>query len=89
MSASRVTVDAPITIDTTQAACLDFDPDLWFAENDSIAIRDAKAICRSCPIRQACLDQAIFADIPHGIYGGLTADERRKIIHPDRKKARR
>ncbi len=37
----------------------------------------AKAICGSCPVRQACLDEALRRREPFGIWGGLTEQERR------------
>ena len=42
--------------------------------------RQAKAICRTCPVREACLDYAIRIREPHGIWGGLNELERRVII---------
>jgi hypothetical protein len=44
--------------------------------------RLALALCAACPIRAACLDQALRFPIAeqHGVQGGLTADERRAEI---------
>jgi WhiB family redox-sensing transcriptional regulator len=39
----------------------------------------AKAICRTCPVRQACLTHALRADERHGIWGGMTDAERREL----------
>ncbi len=36
----------------------------------------AKAVCARCPVRAACLDEALIR-IPYGIAGGLTPEERR------------
>lgn len=36
----------------------------------------AKAICRSCPIRLACLDAAMANKEKHGVWGGRTVAER-------------
>ena len=54
------------------------DPDLFFPEtaNDEDA---AKAVCASCPVREACLDHALTASEPYGIWGGLTLRERRML----------
>lgn len=35
------------------------------------------AFCQECPVREACLDEAIRCD-EVGIWGGMTTDERRK-----------
>lgn len=40
----------------------------------------AKAICRSCPVRQPCLDYAIRIREPHGIWGGLNEIERKQLL---------
>lgn len=56
--------------------------DLFFAPTQSAAAVDAaKKLCAGCPLRQVCADTAI--DHPsyqqHGIFGGLTAGERRAL----------
>lgn len=62
------------------AACLDEDPELFFALDTTAAgkrdIQQAKTICGNCPSRQACLDFALTNRISAGIFGGLTEDER-------------
>lgn len=40
----------------------------------------AKAICRDCPVRQACLDYALSIREPFGIWGGLTEHERKPLV---------
>lgn len=42
--------------------------------------REAKAICRSCQVRAECLDYALRIREPHGIWGGLSEAERRKVL---------
>jgi len=39
----------------------------------------AAAICRRCPVRAECLYDALAADAPNGVWGGLTRKERRKL----------
>jgi WhiB family redox-sensing transcriptional regulator len=39
----------------------------------------AKAICRTCGVRKACLDYALRIREPHGIWGGLNELERRDL----------
>lgn len=41
------------------------------------AIRRAKEICGRCAVSAACLAEAQDDDIPVGIWGGLTVNERR------------
>lgn len=39
----------------------------------------AKAICNRCPVTQPCLDWALDNDEYFGVWGGLTAHERRPL----------
>jgi WhiB family transcriptional regulator, redox-sensing transcriptional regulator len=61
------------------------DPDLWFPDTTlgsygrRMAVQKAKAICKGCPVRAACLQMALDADIQYGIWGGLTEHERRRL----------
>ncbi len=41
--------------------------------------RQAKALCQRCPVREACLDFAMSANEPFGIWGGLNELERRHL----------
>lgn len=64
-----------------QSACKGLDPNLFFAERGSGAaatVRAAKAVCNKCPVQQRCLEWAVNNTIIYGIWGGKTADERRK-----------
>ncbi|WP_328860916.1 WhiB family transcriptional regulator [Streptomyces sp. NBC_00306] len=73
-----------------QAACADpaFDKhrDLWFpVHQDKEDTAEAKRVCRACPVVEACLISAMrmeggqALDARHGIYGGLTPRERRRL----------
>ena len=42
----------------------------------------AKDICRTCPVRRACLDYALEIREPHGIWGGLNENERKALMAP-------
>lgn len=63
------------------AACTDEDPELFFpiSGDDTERIAAAKVVCESCPIRAACLQFALRTGEDHGIWGGLTAGERRRV----------
>lgn len=45
------------------------DPDLWFAERQA-DVEHAKALCRTCPVREACLAGALQRGEPWGVWGG-------------------
>lgn len=64
-----------------QAACSSDDPDLWHPEGDEVRRkgRRAKAVCGSCPVQTECLEHALTQGENLGIWGGLTALERRRL----------
>jgi WhiB family redox-sensing transcriptional regulator len=45
------------------------DPSLWFAESPA-QLECAKALCRTCPVREACLEGALARAEPWGVWGG-------------------
>ncbi|MFD5463343.1 WhiB family transcriptional regulator [Kitasatospora sp. NPDC127059] len=68
------------------AECAGADTELFFPDPDEIgtdaaewAERRARMICAGCPVRLMCLAQALERNEPHGIFGGLNADERRRL----------
>jgi WhiB family transcriptional regulator, redox-sensing transcriptional regulator len=76
------------------AACLDEDdPELFFpVGNGPEAARQttlAKRVCHRCPAMTACLDWALDLGQDHGIWGGLTEDERRRLENRNRRARRR
>lgn len=60
------------------ALCAQADPDAWYPDKGD-NIRAAKELCRRCPVRVPCLELALERTEPHGLWGGLTPRERRKI----------
>lgn len=48
-------------------------------------IAAAKALCEACEVREDCLQWAVESRLTHGIAGGLTATERRRIKEQWRK----
>jgi WhiB family transcriptional regulator, redox-sensing transcriptional regulator len=70
----------PPELPGARCAQRDQDPELWFPANGDRAAADrAKAICRSCPVRPACLEWALAANERTGIWGGTTPNERRAL----------
>jgi WhiB family redox-sensing transcriptional regulator len=63
-----------------------FFPPSQFERKDEKAEREerAKAICRSCAVREPCLDYALRIREPHGIWGGLNEVERRALLDAPR-----
>jgi len=68
-----------------QAACTGFDPELWFpTTKDEEGHEAALAVCNACPVRDECLQMALDLRDMHGIWGGLTRDERLTLLTPGR-----
>lgn len=51
--------------------------ELFFNDHRATVVREAKKICAVCVVRQQCLAHAMKHD-EFGVWGGLTANERRK-----------
>ncbi len=64
-----------------QAACLNVDPELFFPVGNTGSaldqIEQAKAICARCVVTENCLGYALDSNQDHGVWGGLSEDERR------------
>lgn len=65
-----------------RAACLPYDPELFFPIGTSgptiEQIERARRICRDCPVIMECLQNALKTTDQYGIAGGLTESERKK-----------
>ena len=62
-----------------RANCLGVDPDLFFPERGA-STREAKGVCRGCEVRVECLEYALLNRIEHGVWGGASERERRRIL---------
>ena len=63
---------------SVDAACRNSDPDALFVQG--AAQNRAKMICRACPVRIACLADALDNRVEFGVWGGLTERERRALL---------
>ena len=72
----------------TTGNCRGSDPAIFYPppEDDSLA-DEAKMICGTCPVRQPCLEHALATREKHGVWGGLTERERRRVLRQRRKTA--
>ena len=59
--------------------CADQPPSL-FVPSDGVGVEVAKRICADCPMRVRCLDYALDNRIDHGVWGGTSERERRRIL---------
>ena len=62
---------------TRDALCAQADPEIFFPDKGQ-PTRDAKSICRRCPVRAECLEWAL-AHGEQGIWGGTSEHERRRL----------
>ena len=74
-----------------EAACLEHNPELFFPTGESESaqrqVHKAKLICRECPVRDACLNWALDLRQDHGVWGGLSAPERRNLLRRGSRRA--
>jgi len=69
-----------------RANCREVDTSVFYPhDSDRLGIKIAKSICDDCVVRSECLEFALDIRDDDGIYGGLKADERRKILNSRRR----
>lgn len=51
-----------------------------FFPTDGLGVLIARKVCSSCPVKKSCLDHALKNKINHGIWGGCSERERRRIL---------
>jgi WhiB family redox-sensing transcriptional regulator len=78
---------APETDFFADAACRGADTTVFFPVSDSFA-DEAKAVCATCPVARECLEYAIETHQPDGVWGGLTAIERHRLVRRRQRVAR-
>jgi len=61
------------------ARCADKPPGIFFPA-DGVGVEIARKICRECPVQDQCLEYALSNHIDHGVWGGASERERRRII---------
>ena len=55
-------------------------PPATFFPSDGVGVDKARKICRDCPVQARCLDYALTERIDHGVWGGCSERERRRIL---------
>ena len=59
--------------------CKDMDPAIFFP-SDGIGVQVAQRICADCPVAEQCLQYALDERVDHGVWGGKSERERRRIL---------
>jgi WhiB family redox-sensing transcriptional regulator len=60
------------------AACRGLELEAFFPENGNC--REAKLVCAKCPKKKRCYDFSIENKIMEGVWGGRSANERRRYL---------
>jgi WhiB family redox-sensing transcriptional regulator len=67
------------------------DPNVFFFEDSMRGKvkrskeKEAKKICQACPVIQQCLEHSLNLPENYGIWGGMTEEERRRVIRKKRR----
>jgi WhiB family redox-sensing transcriptional regulator len=60
------------------ALCAQTDPELFHPEV-GVSISHARKVCTTCPVRIECLEHALEHGELHGVWGGMTPNQRKAI----------
>jgi len=63
----------------SEGKCRDLSPTAFFP-SDGIGVQAAQRICAECPVADACLQYALDERVDHGVWGGKSERERRRIL---------
>ena len=70
-----------VNLDTSwmvQGRCRDLPPEIFFP-SDGVGVEVARRYCAECPVKVPCLEYALENHIEHGVWGGASERERRRI----------
>jgi WhiB family redox-sensing transcriptional regulator len=62
-----------------QGSCREMDPAIFFP-SDGIGVQAAQRICAECSVADVCLQYALDERVDHGVWGGKSERERRRIL---------
>jgi WhiB family redox-sensing transcriptional regulator len=62
----------------TEGLCAQTDPEAFYPDS-GVNAHAAKAVCRACPVIEACREHALTAPEPYGVWGGLSERERQAL----------
>jgi WhiB family transcriptional regulator, redox-sensing transcriptional regulator len=67
----------------SRGRCREMDPTVFFP-SDGIGVQVARRICDECPVKAPCLEYALANRVDHGVWGGTSERERRRILRAHR-----
>jgi len=56
------------------------EPPATFFPSDGVGVELAKRVCSDCPVSEVCLEYALENRIDHGVWGGTSERQRRRIL---------
>ena len=59
--------------------CRNYPPAVFFP-SDGVGVDRARRICATCQVADDCLEYALVNRIDHGVWGGASERERRRIL---------
>ena len=63
--------------------CRERDPSFFFP-SDGVGVEQARRVCAGCPVQTECLEYALTYRIEHGVWGGASERQRRRILRSRR-----
>jgi WhiB family redox-sensing transcriptional regulator len=57
-----------------------FEPPSTFFPSDGVGVEAAKRVCETCAVKERCLEYALENRIDHGVWGGTSERQRRRIL---------
>ncbi len=61
-----------------RARCREAPPNTFFP-SDGLGVEVAKMVCEGCTVTEPCLEYALEQRIEHGVWGGCSERQRRRI----------
>jgi WhiB family redox-sensing transcriptional regulator len=77
--AANVPFDDSPTAWMARGNCRNYPPATFFP-SDGVGVDRARAICKGCPVVTECLEYALTERVEHGVWGGCSERERRRIL---------
>jgi WhiB family redox-sensing transcriptional regulator len=62
-----------------EGKCREVAPAVFFP-SDGLGVQKAQRICAECTVSEHCLEYALEHHIDHGVWGGRSERERRRIL---------
>jgi len=62
-----------------RARCRALDPSEFFP-SDGVGVEKACKVCEECAVKVDCLEYALAYRVDHGVWGGASERERRRIL---------